>query len=212
MQYFSTLDLSSGVHQIEIKETDKEKTAFSTPQGHFEYERMPFGLKGAPATFQRLMNEVLRELIGSIAFVYIDDIVCYGKNLEESIQNLETVFQRLREHKLLVNPEKCSLLCDSVTYLGHVISREGVSPNSSKIEAVTKFPIPKNVKDLKSFLGLAGYYRKFIKKFAKIARPLNYLFKDNIEFKWGQEQNEAFETLKIILPSKPLLELSLIHI
>ena len=166
---------------------------------------MSFGLKGVPATFQRLINEVLREIIGSIAFVYIDNIVCYGKNLDR-IQNLETVFQRLREHKLLVNPEKYSLLRDSVTYLGHVISREGVSPDPSKIEAVTKFPIPKNVKDLKSFLGLAGCYRKFIKNFATIVRPLNYLIKDNIEFKWGQEQNKAFKTLKTILTSKPRLQ------
>ena len=115
MQYFSTLDLSSGFHQVEIKEEDKEKTAFSTPQGHFEYERMPFGLKGAPATFQRLMNEVLRGLIGSVCFVYIDDIVCYGRNLTDSLKNLEVVFKRLKEHCLLLNAKKCSLLRTSVT-------------------------------------------------------------------------------------------------
>lgn len=206
MQYFSTLDLSSGFHQIEIKEEDKEKTAFSTPQGHFEYERMPFGLKGAPATFQRLMNEVLRGLIGSICFVYIDDIVCYGRNLADSIANLETVFKRLKEHKLLLNAEKCSLLHTSVTYLGHIISRDGVSPDPSKIEAVVNFPTPKCVKDLKGFLGLAGYYRRFIKNFAKIAKPLNSLFKEGAEFKWEVEQDKAFTTLKHILTSDTLLQ------
>lgn len=167
---------------------------------------MPFGLKGAPATFQRLMNEVLRGLIGSICFVYIDDIVCYGKNLTDSINNPETVFKRLMEQKLLLNAEKCSLLRTSVVYLGHIIRRDGVTPDPSKIEAVMKFPTPKNVKDLKSFLGLAGYYRRFIKNFAKIAKPLNSLFKEGIEFKWEQEQEEAFTTLKHILTSDSLLQ------
>lgn len=206
MKYFSTLDLSSGFHQIEIKEEDKEKTAFSTPQGHFEYERMPFGLKGAPATFQRLMNEVLRELIGTICFVYIDDIVCYGRTLAESIENLEKVFKRMRTHKLLLNSGKCSLLHSSVTYLGHIISREGVSPDPMKVEAVVNFPTPKDVKELKSFLGLAGYYRKFIKNFARIAKPLKSLFKEGAEFRWESEQNEAFLTLKNILTSDKLLQ------
>ena len=189
-----------------IKEEDKEKTAFSTPQGHFECKCMPFGLKGAPATFQRLMNEVLRGLIGSICFVYIDDIVCYGRNLEDSLANLESVFKRLREHKLLLNAEKCSLLCTSVTYLGHVISKDGVLPDPSKVDAVKKFPTPSNVKELKSFLGLAGYYRRFIKDFAKIAKPLNSLFKDGVEFQWKSEQNQAFSTLKEILISERLLQ------
>lgn len=206
MQYFSTLDLSSGFHQIEIKEEDKEKTAFSTPEGHFEYVRMPFGLKGAPATFQRLMNEVLRGLIGSICFVYIDDIVCYGKTLKESIENLESVFKRLRDHKLLLNAGKCSLLHASVTYLGHIISREGVSPDPSKVEAVMNFPTPKNIKELKGFLGLAGYYRRFIRDFAKIAKPLNSLFKEGVEYKWETEQEKAFTTLKNILTSDSLLQ------
>lgn len=206
MRYFSTLDLSAGFHQIEIKESDKEKTAFSTPQGHFEYERMPFGLKGAPATFQRLMNEVLRGLIGSICFVYIDDIVCYGRDLTESIDNLEKVFVRLREHKLLLNVEKCSLLHTSVTYLGHIVSRDGVSPDPSKIAAVKNYPEPKNVKELKSFLGLAGYYRRFIKDFAKIAKPLNALFKEGVEYCWSAAQEEAFSTLKNMLTSQPILQ------
>lgn len=114
MQYFSTLDLSSGFHQIINKEDNKKKTAFSTPQGHSEYECMPFGLKGAPATLQQLMNEVLRSLIGPICFVYVDDIVCYGKNIKESIENLERVFKSLRDHKLFLNSEKCSLLHTSI--------------------------------------------------------------------------------------------------
>lgn len=206
MTYFTTLDLASGYHQVEIQEADKEKTAFSVPSGHYEYNRMAFGLKGAPACFTRLMNEVLRGLIGTSCYVYMDDIICYGRDLSHQIENLRLVFQRLREHTLLLQPEKCSFLKSSTTYLGHIISREGVTPDPSKIEAVENFPTPKTTKDLKSFLGLSGYYRRFIKDFAKIAKPLNSLLKEGTEYIWTEEQEEAFKHIKQILVSEPVLQ------
>lgn len=206
MTYFSTLDLASGYHQVEIKETDKEKTAFSVPSGHYEYNRMPFGLKGAPACFTRLMNEVLRGLIGTSCYVYMDDIICYGKDLQHQIANLRLVFDRLREHKLLLQSEKCTFLKSSTTYLGHIISREGVMPDPGKVEAVENFPIPKTSRDMKSFLGLCGYYRRFIKDFAKIAKPLNRLLKEGTEFIWTNEQETAFQQIKQCLISEPVLQ------
>lgn len=163
MTYFSTLDLASGYHQVEIKETDKEKTAFSVPSGHYEYNRMPFGLKGAPVCFTRLMNEVLIALIGSSCYVYMNDIICYGKDLQHQTDNLRLVFNRLREHKLLLQSQKCTFLKSSTTYLGHIISREGVMPDPGKVEAVENFPIPKTSRDMKSFMGLCGYHRRFIR-------------------------------------------------
>lgn len=206
MTYFSTLDLASGYHQIEIKESDKEKTAFSVPQGHYEYNRMPFGLKGAPACFTRLMNEVLRGLIGKSCFVYMDDIITYGQNLEDQINNLKLVFQRLRDHKLLLQPDKCTFLKQSTTFLGHIITNEGVKPDENKIKAVRDFPTPTCTKELKSFLGLAGYYRRFISDFAKIAKPLNNLFKDGVEYKWEEPQDLAFQKIKETLISEPILQ------
>lgn len=206
MTYFTTLDLASGYHQIKIKEEDKEKTAFSVPQGHFEYNRMCFGLKGAPACFTRLMNEVLRGLIGKACYVYLDDIVCYGKDLEHQIQNLRLVFERLREHTLLLQPEKCCFLKRSTTFLGHIITNEGVKPDPSKIDAVKKFPIPTNVQELRSFLGLAGYYRRFLKDFAKTVKPLNNLLKDGIPYNWDLEHDNAFKTIKNMLISEPILQ------
>lgn len=206
MRYFSTLDLASGYHQIEIREEDKEKTAFSVPEGHFEYSRMAFGLKGAPACFTRLMNEVLRGLIGKACFVYMDDIVCYGTDLHSQLENLRLVFERLRQHKLLLQPEKCSFLKTSTNFLGHVITRDGVKPDPSKVEAVKRFPRPKDCKELKSFLGLAGYYRRFVKDFAQIARPLNDLQKEGVDYFWGEAQEEAFEKIRDILTSEPVLQ------
>lgn len=206
MTYFSTLDLASGYHQIEIKESDKEKTAFSTPSGHWEYNRMCFGLKGAPACFVRLMNAVLRGLIGKACYVFMDDIICYGKNLDHQIENLKLVFQRLREHRLLLQPEKCTFLRESTTYLGHVITRNGVLPDPVKVKAVKEFPVPTTVKELKGFLGLCGYYRRFIKDFAKIAKPLNALFKEGTAYLWEETQQQAFDEIKECLITEPVLQ------
>lgn len=195
-KYFTTLDLASGYHQIPMAERDKPKTAFSTPYGHYEYNRMPFGLKNAPATFQRLMNSVLIGIQGLRCLVYLDDIVIYGSSLEEHNKRLTEVLQRLREANLKLQPDKCEFLRKEVNYLGHVISENGISPDPAKLQAIKDFPEPKKVKEIQSFIGLAGYYRKFIKEFLKIAKPLTKLTKKTEKFEWTAEQQIAFDTLK----------------
>ena len=142
-----------------LEEDSKEKTAFSTPDNHFQFRRMPMGLKNAAATFQRAMNYVLRGHVGVIYFVYLDDIIIYGRTLEEHNQNLSLLLQRLKEHGMMLQPDKCEYLRPELEYLGHIITSDGVKPNDNKIEAIRSFPAPKNAKEIKSFLGLVGYYR-----------------------------------------------------
>jgi hypothetical protein len=166
--YFTTLDLASGFHQIPMNPNSIEKTAFSVENGHYEYTRMPFGLKNAPSTFQRLMDNVLRELQNKICLVYVDDIVIFSTSLEEHLINLRLVFDRLREANLKIQLDKSEFLQKTVEFLGHVVSPDGIKPNPTKIRAVQNFPLPKNPKEIKAFIGLAGYYRKFIKNFASI--------------------------------------------
>jgi len=205
-KYFTTLDLASGYHQIPMAEKDKQKTAFSTPYGHYEFNRMPFGLKNAPATFQRLMNSVLTGMQGLKCLVYLDDIVIYGASLEDHNKRLEEVLQRLRENNLKLQPDKCEFLRKETIYLGHIISENGISPDPSKLTAIKEFPTPKKVKDIQSFIGLAGYYRKFIADFSKIAKPLTKLTKKSEKFEWTAEQQNAFETLKKKLMTAPVLK------
>ena len=205
-QYFSTLDLASGFHQVKMHPESKAKTAFSTPFGHYHFNRMPFGLKNAPATFQRLMDKVLSGLQGVEIFVYMDDIVIYAHSLEEHTRKLKNLLQRLERANLTLQPEKCKFLKKEVAYLGHVISREGVKPDPKKVEAVRKFPRPRNPKNVKQFLGLAGYYRRFIPKFSIIAKPLSHLLKKGVRFAWTSGQQEAFDKLKNIMCSFPLLQ------
>lgn len=171
-KYYSTLDLAHGYHQIPMDPSDRSKTAFSTDRGHFEFERMPFGLKGAPGTFQRLMNKVLIGINGIKAFVYLDDIIIYAKDLNDHSQKITEIFQRLRKYNLKLQPLKCEFLRKEVNYLGHQITDEGVKPDPQKISCVKQFPIPRNVKEVKSFLGLSGYYRRFIRNYGWIAKPL----------------------------------------
>ena len=205
-KYFTTLDLASGFHQVPMDPEDSSKTAFSTSFGHFEFSRMPFGLKGAPATFQRLMNSVLTGLQGTRCFVYIDDVVVYGHSLEDHNFKLKEVFSRLRKHNLKLHPDKCEFLRKEVQYLGHCITSEGIKPDLSKILAVQQYPIPETPKDIKGFLGLAGYYRKFIQDFSKISSPLTKLLKKNEDFIWTDAQQSAFENLKNKLINPPLLQ------
>ncbi|KAL0880701.1 hypothetical protein ABMA27_001917 [Loxostege sticticalis] len=203
--YFSTLDLASGFHQIQLNEADKPKTAFTVPEGHFQFTRMPFGLKNAPSTFQRLMNSALSGLQGIRCFVYLDDVVSYGHDLNSCISNLKAIFQRIRDFNLKLQPDKCEFLRREVCYLGHIITEQGVKPNPEKVKAVTAFPIPKTPKDIKSFLGLVSYYRRFIPDFSKVAKALTSLLKKDTPFIWQNQQQLAFDTLKHKLTTAPLL-------
>lgn len=170
--YFSSLDLASGYHQIPMNEKDKEKTSFSTSFGKYQYVRMPFGLSNAPSTFMRYMNNIFVNLQGNTCFIYLDDIIVHGKTLEEHNSRLEEVFEVLRRHNLKLQPNKCHFLKSELNYLGHIISSNGILPNKNNIKAIENFPIPKTIKQLQSFLGMANYYRKFVPNFAKICLPL----------------------------------------
>lgn len=205
-KYFSVFDLASGFHQIPMHESDAQKTAFTTPYGHYHFKRMPFGLKNAPATFQRLMDQVLSGLQGIELFVYLDDIVLYASSLSEHELKFNKLADRLRKANLKLQPDKCEFLRKEVTYLGHIISTNGVRPDPQKITAVENFPRPKNPKAIKQFLGLAGYYRRFLPGFSKTARPLTELLKKDAEFRWSDSQEQAFVTLKISLCKEPLLQ------
>lgn len=205
-KYFSVFDLASGFHQIPMSEKDAQKTAFSTPHGHYQFERMPFGLKNAPATFQRLMDNVLTGLQGQELFVYLDDIVIYAKSLHEHEVKFRRLIERLRHANLKLQPDKCEFLRREVNYLGHIIGEDGVKPDPGKITAVERFPTPRNVKTIRQFLGLAGYYRRFIPNFSKVSKPLTDLLKKEKEFKWEVKQKSAFDQLKGALCSEPILQ------
>uniref|UniRef100_A0A2S2NNZ3 RNA-directed DNA polymerase n=1 Tax=Schizaphis graminum TaxID=13262 RepID=A0A2S2NNZ3_SCHGA len=205
-KYYTTLDLAQGYHQVRMHPEHTEKTAFSTDKGHFEFLRVPFGLKGAPATFQRLMNTVLAGLTGLKAFVYLDDIIIYALSIADHSEKLKAVFERLRTFNLKLQPSKCTFMRKEVNYLGHVITDQGVKPNPQKIKCVIEFPIPTDEKKVKSFLGLSGYYRRFVPGYGRIAKPLTTLLKKDVIFKWTDLCQEAFDTLKKILTTEPLLQ------
>ena len=204
-KYFSTLDLSSGYWQIEMDKESAEKTAFSTHRGLFEFTRMPFGLCNGPATFQRLMEIVLAGLQWECCVVYVDDILVCSETLEDHVAHLRQVFDRLRQGGLKLKPSKCTFLCDKVVFLGHVISADGISPDPAKTEKVRDFPVPSDVGGVRQFLGLASYYRRFVPSFSKIAAPLNALTKKSVSFNWSEECQVAFDKLKDLLCSAPVL-------
>lgn len=204
--YFTTLDLKSGFHQIEMDPAHREKTAFSTDKGHFEFTRMPFGLKNAPATFQRAMNNILCDYIGKICYVYLDDIIIVGYNLENHMDNLKTVLKRLCEFNLKIQLDKCEFLKRETEFLGHIISCDGVKPNPEKIEKILSWPIPKNEKQIKQFLGLVGYYRRFIKNFSQITRPMTKYLKKGIPISLQDPAYlNAFTTLKQVISTDQIL-------
>jgi hypoxanthine-guanine phosphoribosyltransferase len=205
-KYFTALDCASGFHQIPIAPEDKCKTAFSTPTGHFEYARMPFGLKAAPATFQRMMNSILSESMGERSLVYMDDVLVTGRTLEEHNENLKEVFEQFRKYSIKLEPDKCEFLKRELTYLGHVITAEGVQPDPKKVEAVVRFPAPENERDVKAFLGLVGYYRKFIEQFSALAKPLTDLLRKEKLWQWTEMEQESFENLKEKLTKFPVLQ------
>ena len=195
-KYFSTLDLVSGYWQVNMSPESVEKTAFATHSGLYEFAVMPFGLCNAPATFQRLMETVLAGLARNACMVYLDDILVLGATLEEHLQNLAQVFDRLRKAGLQLKPTKCHPAQKEIAYLGFIVTDKGVAADQQKIEAVRSYPTPTNLKHLRSFLGLASYYRRFIAIFAKIANPLHTLTRKDTPFLWDSTCQQAFESLK----------------
>ena len=207
-QFFTILDLRSGYHQIRIKPEDTHKTAFRTRYGHYEFLVVPFGLTNAPATFQTLMNNILRPHLDNFVVVYIDDILIFSKTLEEHLQHLQQILEILRQHKLYAKLEKCEFLKEELDYLGFLISKDGIKTQPRKIKAITDWATPKTQSDIRAFLGLAGYYRKFIKDFAKIAAPLNNLLHKGTAIIWDDQCETAFQTLKQLLTNAPILAIA----
>ena len=202
---FSTIDLKQGYWQLELDEDSKSKTAFSTHQGHYEFNRIPFGLVNAPGFFQRTINKLFIQHIGIFCYVYLDDIIVFSKNIDDHLMHLEKIFSILSLHNLKINIEKCSFFSEKVSYLGHLITKQGVGTDPEKTRCISKYPVPINQKTLRSFLGLANYYRDHIKGFSLTAAPLYLLCKKNSKFKWENNHQEAFEKLKEKLGSPPLL-------
>ena len=203
--WFSCLDLNSGYWQVEVDEADREKTAFSSRRGLFEFKVMPFGLCNAPATFERLMEYVLSGLNWQICLIYLDDIIVHGDSFESMISNLDEVLAKLQEAGLKLKPRKCQLFCEEVEYLGHLISASGIKTDPKKTETIRNWPTPHNVTEVRSFIGLCSYYRRFIAGFATIAKPLHRLTEKGRTFSWTDDCNKAFETLKACLCQTPPL-------
>uniref|UniRef100_A0A8P4GKR5 Gypsy retrotransposon integrase-like protein 1 n=1 Tax=Dicentrarchus labrax TaxID=13489 RepID=A0A8P4GKR5_DICLA len=216
-KFFSTIDLASGYHQVAVHEKDRNKTAFTTPFGLYEYLRMPFGLCNAPATFQRLMQATMSDLVFQIVLVYLDDLLVFSPTFQDHLVRLETVLKRLRDTGLKVKVEKCHFLQSEVRFLGHQVSSQGIGTDPDKICAVKLWPIPSTVKELRSFLGFCSYYRRFIEGFSQIAGPLHDVVntcmkecnqaKVNQKFRsaWTPQSQLAFELLKEKLTSAPTL-------
>lgn len=193
-------------HQVPMSERDKEKTAFATPRGGlYQYSVMPFGLCNAPATFQRIIEKALCGLQWNIAVLYLDDIIVFGKSFQEHLENLNQVCDRLDSANLKLKPSKCFFFRQEVEFLGHVVSRYGVHTDPKKIEAIRNIRIPKNVTDLRRFLGIMSYYRKFVKGFAETAKCLHALTKKNGVWNWTPECDHAFHELRDKLIHSPIL-------
>ena len=204
-QVFSKIDLRSGYYQLKIKEEDISKTAFRTRYGHYEFLVMPFGLTNAPTAFMELMNRIFQPLLDICVIVFIDDILVYSRSNQEHEEHLRDVLSILREKKLYAKFSKCEFWLNEVAFLGHVISRKGISVDPRKIGAVVEWEVPTNVTEVRSFLGMAGYYRRFVEGFSRIAQPLTKLTKKNMKFVWGDDCEQSFQELKRRLTSAPIL-------
>lgn len=205
-KYFSKLDLRAGYHQIPICPANVEKTAFRTHDGHYEFLVMPFGLTNAPSTFQALMNDIFRPHLRKFILVFFDDISIYSSTWESHLQHLQIVFSILSDHQLYVKKEKCCFGATEIQYLGHIISEGDVKMEPSKISAIEDWSKPTSVTALRGFLGLTGYYQKFIKDYGKIAAPLTEMLKKN-NFKWTPKAEGAFQELKRVMVQGSVLEL-----
>ncbi|UYV80895.1 K02A2.6-like, partial [Cordylochernes scorpioides] len=204
-RFYSSMDLQSGYWQIDVEESDREKTAFITPDGLYEFKVMPFGLCNAPATFERMIDNLLKGLKWTICLCYLDDIIVFSDGFEEHLRRLQLVLNCLKKAGLCLNSKKCKFGAKTITVLGHEVSENGIRPDQEKIRAVHDFATPRSLKEVRSFLGLSSYYRRFIPNYAHVAQPLNDLLKKDSAFNWNQEEQNAFEALKSALISEPAL-------
>ena len=202
---YSTLDLKTGFWQLPVHPADIPKTAFRCHLGHFQFVRMLFGLANAPAAFQRAMDQVMKGLIGFCVFVYLDDIVVFSKDMDAHAEHLELVFDRLREAGLRLKPSKCSFAKTEIKLLGYIISKNGITSDPEKVEAIANLKPPETKREVKSFLGMAGYYRQCVPDYAKHAAPLVKLTRNNQTWEWSEEQQNAFDTLKNLWCSQYVL-------
>ena len=206
-KYFSAFDLRSGYHQVAMEEMDMDKTSFLTRNGTFRFTAMPFGLCNAPATFQRVMDFVMSGLNYQICLVYLDDVIIFSKTIEEHFERLVQMLERLKAANLKLKPSKCHLLKKSVNFLGHIVSENGLATDPEKVEAVKDWQVPNSVTEIRSFLGLCSYYRRFVKDFSQIAAPLHALTMKNKSYLWTENCQEAFENLKDKLINSPILSM-----
>lgn len=204
-KYFSKIDLRSGYHQVRIASEDVPKTAFRTRYGHYEFLVLPFGLTNAPATFMHMMQLIFKDQLDDFVIIFLDDILIFSKNKEDHIKHVTKVLTLLRENKLYAKQSKCEFFKTEISFLGHVINERGISMETSKVKAVSDWPIPQNITDVRAFLGLAGYYRKFVKNFSMISSPLSELLKKETKFEWGEKEQKSFETLKSSVSTAPVL-------
>jgi transposase InsO family protein len=204
---FSKVDLASGYYQIRVREGDEHKTAFNTPFGHFEFLVMPMGMTNAPATFMTLMNQVLRKFINKCVVVFLDDVLIFSRSPEEHLEHVRAVLGTLRQHNLYAKVSKCEFARSKVEFLGHVVSAKGLETAEDKVAKIKNWPTPKNVSEVRSFLGLTSYYRRFVRNYAKIAAPLQELTRKDIPFVWTEKRQAAFEQLKEKMCTAPVLRI-----
>ncbi|GJZ44753.1 putative reverse transcriptase domain-containing protein, partial [Tanacetum coccineum] len=204
---YSKIDLRSGYHQLRVCDEDIPKTAFRTRYSHYEFQVMPFGLSNAPAVFMDLMNRVCRPYLDKFVIVFIDDILIYSKTKEEHDAHLRLILELLKKEELYAKFSKCDFWLSKVQFLGHVIDSEGIHVDPAKIESIKDWESPKTPTEIRQFLGLAGYYRRFIEGFSKIAKPMTKLTQKSVKFDWGEKEETAFQTLKQKLCSAPILAL-----
>ncbi|GJT49450.1 putative reverse transcriptase domain-containing protein [Tanacetum coccineum] len=204
---YSKIDLRSGYHQLRVREEDIPKTAFRTRYGHYEFQVMPFGLTNAPAVFMDLMNRVCKPYLDKFVIVFIDDILIYSKNKQEHEEHLKLILELLKKEELYAKFSKCEFWIPKVQFLGHVIDSQGIHVDPAKIESIKDWASPKSPTEIRQFLGLAGYYRRFIEGFSKIAKPMTKLTQKKVKFEWGDKQETTFQLLKQKLCSAPILAL-----
>jgi hypothetical protein len=204
-RYFTLLNIENAYWKIPIREEDRNKTAFVTLFGSFSYERMGFGLSGAPSKFQRVMDAMLFGLRDVEILVYLDDLLLFSETIEDHVRRMRLVFESVREANFKLRAAKCTFVVPVVVYLGHAVNKDGFAPDPNNVTAIREFPLPKTVRDVRAFLGLSGYDRNFIRKYAALSRTLTQLAKKEEKFIWTDSQQRAFDNLKAALTSESML-------